>query len=187
MPSKVLSETLVSWTRSICAKPLETPNLRRVKLQRAENGALDPWSLDVRLGCPQIFAPNRSETLQNKGLGASGLKIRAPQKRRFNDHGSNAPFSALSKMTPDPDSFEKHRDTYFCNSMASAWQKVVCTPPTIRLPFVSRCFCRSIRVRGRWDTPKNCPQKHPNPGFSWKTRHRAQTQELPLNSCSQAH
>ena len=30
------------------------------------------------------------------------------------------------------------------------------TPPiciTIRLPFVSRYFCRSIRVRGRWNTP----------------------------------
>ena len=30
------------------------------------------------------------------------------------------------------------------------------TPPiciTIRLPFVSRCFCRSVRVRGRWGTP----------------------------------
>ena len=42
-------------------------------------------------GAPQIFAPNRSETLQNKGLGASGLKIGAPQKRRFNDHGANRP------------------------------------------------------------------------------------------------
>ena len=46
-------------------------------------------------GAPQIFAPNRSETLQNKGFGASRLKIGAPQKRRFNDHGSNAPFSTL--------------------------------------------------------------------------------------------
>ena len=46
-------------------------------------------------GTPQIFAPNRSETLQNKGIGASGLKIGAPQKRGPNDHGSNAPSSAL--------------------------------------------------------------------------------------------
>ena len=40
--------------------------------------------------------------------------------------------------------------------MPSSWQKVVYTPPiciTIRLPFVSRYFCRSIRVRGRWNTP----------------------------------
>ena len=44
-------------------------------------------------GAPQIFAPIRSETLQNKCFGASGLKIGAPQKR--NDHGSNARFSAL--------------------------------------------------------------------------------------------
>ena len=46
-------------------------------------------------GAPQMFAPNRSETLQNEGFRASELKIGAPQKRRFNDHGSNAPFSAL--------------------------------------------------------------------------------------------
>ena len=40
---------------------------------------------------------------------------------------------------------------------ASSWQKVVCTPPiciTIRLPFVSQCFCRVIRVSSRWNTPK---------------------------------
>ena len=57
---------------------------------------------------------------------------------------------------------KKYRDTppisiaYFCKSMPSSWQKVVYTPPiciTIRLPFVSRYFCWSIRVRGRWDTP----------------------------------
>ena len=30
-------------------------------------------------GVPQIFAPNRTETRQNKGLGVSGLKIGAPQ------------------------------------------------------------------------------------------------------------
>ena len=52
-------------------------------------------------GAPQIFAPNRSETLQNQGFGASGLKIGAPQKRRFNDHGSNAPFSALWVFDPE--------------------------------------------------------------------------------------
>ena len=74
-------------------------------------------------------------------------------------------------MTPDPDTFEKYRDEllksiamhlpflsrYFCKSMPSSWQKVVYTPPiciTIRLPFVPRYFCSSIRVRGRWDTPK---------------------------------
>ena len=42
--------------------------------------------------------------------------------------------------------------------MPSSWQKVVHTPPiciTIRLPFVSRYFCRSIRVRGRWNTSNN--------------------------------
>ena len=67
------------------------------------------------------------------------------------------------KSTPDPDTFEKYRDTppismaYFCKSMPPSWQKVVYTPPiciTIRLPFVSRYFCKSIGVRGRWNTPK---------------------------------
>ena len=51
--------------------------------------------------------------------------------------------------------------------MPSAWQKVVYTQPiciTIRLPFVSRYFFRSIRVRGRWDTPKtNCSGKKKEP------------------------
>ena len=44
----------------------------------------------------------------------------------------------------------------FCKSMPFSWQRVVYTPPiciAIRLPFVSRYFCRSIRVRGRWNTP----------------------------------
>ena len=48
---------------------------------------------------------------------------------------------------------------YFRKSMPSPWQKVVCTPPiriTIQLPLVSRYFCRSIRVRGRWNTPNQC-------------------------------
>ena len=45
----------------------------------------------------------------------------------------------------------------FCKSMPSSWQKVLYIPPiciTIRLPCVSRYFCGSIRVRGRWKTPK---------------------------------
>ena len=47
---------------------------------------------------------------------------------------------------------------YFGKSMPSFWQKVVYTPPiciTIRLPSVSRYFCRCIRVRGRWSTPND--------------------------------
>ena len=57
---------------------------------------------------------------------------------------------------------KKYRDTspismaYFCKCLPFLWQKVVYTPPiyiTIRLPFASRYFCGSIRVRGRWDTP----------------------------------
>ena len=47
-------------------------------------------------------------------------------------------------------------------SMPSFWQKVAYTPPTcitMCLPFVSRCFCRSIKVRGRWSTlNEQCPQ-----------------------------
>ena len=47
----------------------------------------------------------------------------------------------------------------YCKRMHSSWLKVVCTPPiciTIRLPFVSQYLCRSLRVRGRWSTPKIC-------------------------------
>ena len=69
--------------------------------------------------------------------------------------------SGESNRPLTPIHVKKHRDTapisisYFCKSMPSSWQKIVYTPPiciTIRLPFVSRYFCRSIRVRGRWDT-----------------------------------
>ena len=70
------------------------------------------------------------------------------------------------ESTPDPDTFEKYRDTpsvsiarCFCKSIRLLLAEVVYTPPiclTIRLPFVSRYFCRSIRVRGRWDTPNKC-------------------------------
>ena len=67
------------------------------------------------------------------------------------------------KSTPDPDTFEKYRDTPPI-SIAILLQKYALllaessedTPPVcimIHLPFVSRYFCRSIRVRGRWDTP----------------------------------
>ena len=78
--------------------------------------------------------------------------------------------SGESNRPLTPIHVKKYRDAppisiaYFCKSMPSSWQKVVYTPPiyiTIRLPFVSRYFCRSIRVRGRWDTPKNrdvCPK-----------------------------
>ena len=75
-------------------------------------------------------------------------------------------FSGESNRPLTPIHAKKYRDTppismaYFCKSMPSLWQKVVYTPPiciTIRLPFVSRYFCGSIRVRGRWDTPNFCP------------------------------
>ena len=42
--------------------------------------------------------------------------------------------------------------------MPRSWQKVVYTPPvciTMHLPSVPRCFCGSIRFRGRSNTPKN--------------------------------
>ena len=76
-----------------------------------------------------------------------------------------APFQSGESNRPlTPIHAKKYRDTppismaYFCKSMPSLWQKVVYTPPiciTIRLPFVSRYFCGSIRVRGRWDTPNS--------------------------------
>ena len=50
--------------------------------------------------------------------------------------------------------------------MPSSWPKVVYIPPiciTIRLPFVSRYFCRSIRFRGRRNTPNYCKLKGGKP------------------------
>ena len=67
-----------------------------------------------------------------------------------------------AKSTPDSDTVEKYPDTplisipILVKSMPSSRQKVAFTQPTritIWLPFVSQYFCRSIRVRGRWDTP----------------------------------
>ena len=51
--------------------------------QRAENGALDPWSLDLRFGAPQIFAPNPFETLQNKGFWGLWTENRGTPKTQF--------------------------------------------------------------------------------------------------------
>ena len=75
------------------------------------------------------------------------------------------PFNSTLKPTPDPNTFEKYRNTppisivsCFCTSTPSSWQKVVHTSPiciTIRLPFVLRYFCKSIWVRGRRNTPKD--------------------------------
>ena len=71
--------------------------------------------------------------------------------------------------TPDPDTFEKYRDTPPI-SIAILWQKyalllaessiyiyIYINPPiciTICLPFVSRYVSRSIGARGHWNTPK---------------------------------
>ena len=49
---------------------------------------------------------------------------------------------------------------------------------TIRLPFVSQYSCRSIRVRGRWDTPKKWPRKV----FSSKTRSETNFLKTPRTS-----
>ena len=62
------------------------------------------------------------------------------------------------ESTPDPDTLEKYRDTP-PTSIAILLQKhalflAESSIYTIRLPFVSRYFCRSIRVRGRWNTPE---------------------------------
>ena len=46
---------------------------------------------------------------------------------------------------------------YFYRIMPSSWLEVTCTSPpsniTMLLLFLSRYLCRSIRVRGLWDTP----------------------------------
>ena len=75
----------------------ENPSLcsQLIFLSECREWGVGPVVVGSAFGAPQMFAPNRPETLQNKDLGCSGLKIGAPQKRRSNDHGSNAPFSAL--------------------------------------------------------------------------------------------
>ena len=69
--------------------------------------------------------------------------------------------------TPDPDTFEKYRDTPPISIMIVLQKYALLLAEssldTIRLPFVSRCFCRSIRVRGRWNTPKK--EYTPPPAF----------------------
>ena len=67
-----------------------------------------------------------------------------------------------SQIGPDPDTSEKYRDTPPV-SVARLWQNYALFLAEgsiyttnlypIRFPFVSRYFCRSIRARGRWDTP----------------------------------
>ena len=82
--------------------------------------------------------------------------------------GSPDPFlfaqqkSGESHRPLTPDTFEKYRDTppvsiaiLLHKYALFLAQRVVYTPPiciTIRLPFASRYSCRSIRVRGRWNT-----------------------------------
>ena len=84
------------------------------------------------------------------------------------------PQSGESHRPLTPILLEKYRDTppisiaIFWQNMPSSWQNVLYTPPiciTIRLPFVSRYFFRSIRVRGRWNTP-NLNQYIFNPDIS---------------------
>ena len=59
--------------------------------QRAENGALDPWSLDLRFWGAPIFSPFWGPFFL-KGFAAIWSKNLGYPKRRSNDH---APFSAL--------------------------------------------------------------------------------------------
>ena len=76
-----------------------------------------------------------------------------------------SPVQERVKSTPDPDAFEKCRDTppvsiavLLQNYALLLAVAAVHTPPmciTIRLPFLSRYFCRSIKVRGRWNTPQS--------------------------------
>ena len=63
--------------------------------------------------------------------------------------------------------------------MPTSWQKVAHTPPiciTIRLPCVSQCFCRSIRVKGRWDPPYYNDSKNSYFGenYHWSKNHYTQ-------------
>ena len=83
---------MTHFSKKVHAFPVETPISH---FSEGREWGVGSVVVGSAYGAPQMFAPNRFETLQNKGFGASGLEIGAPQKRRFNDHGSNAPFSAL--------------------------------------------------------------------------------------------
>ena len=127
---------------------------------------------------PQKVHPNFAQNLGRQLLGntSSGLNSdhfarpfpfrNSPQSRRVEMVGCDS-FHEFRRVesTPDPNTFEKYRDTPPI-SIAILLQKYalllaessIYTPPIcikIPLPSVSRCFCRSIRVRGRSDTPKS--------------------------------
>ena len=98
------------------------------------------------------------------GLGWGFRNIAHSPSTIRNENSNYYPhdFFGMVKSTPDPDTFEKYRDTppisiaILLQKYALLLQKVVYTPPiciAIWLPFVSRYFCRGIGVRGRWDTP----------------------------------
>ena len=85
--------------------------------------------------------------------------------QKFKKHSRKIPLSGESSRPLTPILLQKYRDTppflsrYFCRSMPSSWQKVVYTSPmciTIRLPFVSRCLCRS---RGSLGHPQRIGQE----------------------------
>ena len=108
-----------------------------------------------------VRVPGREESGSRPGGSVTGVTEKLFMCQMFmclSSGESNRPLTPIH--------VKKYRDTppicmaYFCKCMPSPWQKVVYTPPiciTIRLPFVSRYFCGSIRVRGRWDTPKPFP------------------------------
>ena len=67
-------------------------------LQRAENGALDPWSSNLRFWGAPIFSPEEPKPLILKGFGTIWGKNLGRPKRISNDHGSKAPFQALRML-----------------------------------------------------------------------------------------
>ena len=46
----------------------DTKKKTKEKTQRAENGALDPWSLDLRLGRPRFWPPIAAKLLKISDL-----------------------------------------------------------------------------------------------------------------------
>ena len=100
----------------------------------------------------------RREHTENKAQGRISLQdfsdqsLRSPGQFSGKSHRPLTPILVKSIAIHLP---FLSRD--FCTSMPSSWQRVVYTTPmyiTIRLAFVLRCSCRSIGVRGHWNTPQ---------------------------------
>ena len=120
---------------------------------------------NVIMTCTCVIQSDRSRTKNQPKEEVFGPDV----PRTSGDHSRGYPGPKLRRVESTPDGpryFRKYRATppisiaILLQKYALLLAEVVYTPPiciTIRLPFVSRYFCRSIKVRGRWHAPNHCP------------------------------